>query len=77
VTAEGRASVNSRDAEGTRDLRTTRQTDVVAGGADSAGFRTLSTAPATDRAEPAFVITNDGSARMPAGALRSDTITLP
>lgn len=76
VTAEGRASVGPRGGEGMRDLRATQQTDAVEG-AGSADFRILSSAPATDREAPAFVITNDGSARMPAGALRSGTITLP
>ncbi|MGE0120368.1 MAG: hypothetical protein AB7S71_22170 [Dongiaceae bacterium] len=77
VTAEGRASVNSRVGDGTRALRTTRRTDVVVDGAGGADFRMLPAAPTGDRTTPAFIITNGRTTTLPAGALQSGTITLP
>ncbi len=76
VTAEERASVSSGGGDGTRDLRTTRRTAVVdrTSGAD---FRMLPAAPTGDRTTPAFIITNDRTTTLPAGALQSGTITLP
>ena len=71
-----RASVSSGGGDGTRDLRTTRRTAVVdrTSGAD---FRMLPAAPTGDRTTPAFIITNDRTTTLPAGALQSGTITLP
>jgi hypothetical protein len=77
VTAEGRASVSSSGGDGTRDLRTTRRTADVVGRTGGADVRMLPAAPTGDRTTPAFIITNDRTTTLPAGALQSGTITLP